>query len=96
MRLRQWKDDTPVTVYVLKDGDPIHKQFCKQILHVFPHQMRRIWNRAVFSGSGQAPNTVKSIKEMITKISNTPGAIGYLQASQITDDMKILEIHQMK
>ena len=92
MRLRRWKDDSAIIVYVLRDSNPIHKKFCKQILQVFPHQMRRIWNRAVFSGSGQAPLVVKTIEEMTAKIAETPGAVGYLYSSQLTDDIKILEI----
>jgi ABC-type phosphate transport system substrate-binding protein len=92
MRLRRWNDGSSVIVFVLKDNNNIHKQFSKQILQVFPHQMRRIWNRAVFSGSGQAPISLTSIEEMISKIASTPGAIGYLESSQIPENIRILEI----
>jgi len=51
MWLHRWHDGTPVTVFILKDENPLHEKFCKQILNVFPHQMRRAWNKAVFSGS---------------------------------------------
>lgn len=93
MRLRQWQDGSPITVYVLRDNDPIHKQFCKQVLNVFPHQMRRSWNKLVFSGTGQAPITVSSIEEMIDKIASTPGAIGYLSAENINENIRILVIN---
>ena len=92
MRLRRWKDGSAVIVFVLPDDNPLHIQFCKQILQVFPHQMRRIWDRAVFSGSGQAPIILENIEEMISKIASTPGAIGYLKSSQLTEDIRILEI----
>lgn len=92
MRLRHWQDGSPVMVFVLRDDNDLHKLFCKQVLNVFPHQMRRSWNKLVFSGTGQAPITVESKEEMIQKISSTPGAIGYLSSEDITDNIKILKI----
>ncbi len=92
MRLNQWNDGTPVTVFVLPDDNPVHKQFSKQILNVFPHQLRRIWNKAVFSGSGQAPITLNSTEEMKQKIATTPGSIGNLSTDELNDNIKILDI----
>ena len=92
MRLSQWSDGTPVTVYVLPDDDPLHKKFSKKILKVFPHQLRRIWNNAVFSGSGQAPITLSSLEEMKEKIATTPGAIGSLTQDSLNDSIKILQV----
>ena len=94
MRLLKWQDGTgkPITVYVLPDDTPLHKRFSKEILNVFPHQMRRAWNKLVFSGSGQAPIEVKNVAKMIEKVASTPGAIGYLNAGDIPDDIRILDI----
>lgn len=92
MRLRHWSDGSKVLVFVLEDEDPLHKQFCKQILNVFPHQMRRTWNKLVFSGTGQAPFRLGNKIEMIKKIIGTPGAVGYLNGKDITKDIKILNI----
>ncbi|WP_031433430.1 substrate-binding domain-containing protein [Methylomarinum vadi] len=92
MRLHRWQDGTPITVFVLSDDNPLHKAFCKEILNVFPHQMRRIWNRLVFSGSGQAPIELNSNEEMISRLISTPGAIGYLRSDQIEQGLKELRI----
>lgn len=92
MRLRHWNDGSDVTVFVLPDEDPLHKQFCKQILNVFPHQMRKNWNKLVFSGTGQAPIRVENKEEMINKLRSTPGAVGYLSGADIIDGIKILNI----
>ena len=92
MRLRHWQDGSPVTVFVLGDENPLHKLFCKKILNVFPHQMRRSWNKLVFSGTGQAPIQVANKEEMIKKISTTPGAVGYLSGQDLTDNIRILEL----
>ena len=92
MRLHKWKDGSAVTVFVLADDQPLHKAFCKTILNVFPHQMRRNWNRLVFSGSGQAPIQLDSTEEMINQLISTPGAIGYLRTSDIKEGIKVLRI----
>ena len=92
MRLRRWQDGVPVTVFVINDKSPLHQKFCKKILNVFPHQMRRVWDKAVFSGSGQAPIQLENAQAMLEKISSTPGAIGYLNASHLTDNVKIIEV----
>ena len=92
MRLRHWQDGSAITVFVLQDDDFLHKLFCKQVLNVFPHQMRRGWNKLVFSGTGQAPVQVKDKQEMIERLNSTPGGVGYLVADDIRDSIRILEI----
>ena len=92
MRFHKWNDDTPVTVFVLEDEHPLHKKFSKQVLNVFPHQLRRAWNKAVFSGSGQAPRVLENKEEMLEKISNTLGAIGYLSPTDINEKIKVLTV----
>ena len=92
MRLTHWNDGTQVVVFVLPDDHPLHKQFSKKILNVFPHQLRRIWNNAVFSGSGQEPITLNSPEEMKEMVANTPGAIGYLSIDEIDKQVNVLHI----
>lgn len=92
MRLHKWKDGTPVSVFVLKDENPLHIKFSKLVLNVFPHQLRRAWNKAVFSGSGQAPRELEKNEDMIEKIGNTPGAIGYLRTTDMNENIKILTV----
>lgn len=92
MRLRTWPDGAPVTVYVLPDDHPLHASFCKKVLNVFPHQMRRAWDRLVFSGTGQSPKEVKSEDELIKKVASTPGAIGYVKGDKTYDGVRVLEV----
>ncbi|MCU7960017.1 MAG: hypothetical protein KZQ58_08475 [gamma proteobacterium symbiont of Bathyaustriella thionipta] len=51
MRKRSWKDGEAITVYVLSDDSPLHVEFSKKILGIFPHQLRRSWDYLVFSVS---------------------------------------------
>jgi ABC-type phosphate transport system substrate-binding protein len=92
MRLNKWPADTPVKVFVMKDDAPEHDAFSKNVLQVFPHQLRLAWDRQVFSGQGQYPEQVTSIQEMLSKIASTPGAIGYIKTNEVTNNVRILQI----
>ncbi|MGB0468148.1 MAG: hypothetical protein ACPGF7_11550 [Pontibacterium sp.] len=78
MRVHQWSDGRHISVFVLPDDHPDHVQFVKSSLHIFPYQLRNIWDRAVFSGSGQSPYVVKSEEEMLEKLRTVEGAVGYI------------------
>lgn len=93
MRLRQWPSGKPVKVFVLPDENTVHVLFAKRVLNTFPHQLRRSWDLLVFSGSGQAPTVVESPKEMLLKVSSTPGAIGYLPDNYLQEGGKNESVH---
>ena len=92
MRLTTWPDGSAIRVFVLPDDNPIHTIFCKQILHIFPHQLRTAWDRLVYSGTGQAPVVLSSEQEMQTRIANTQGAIGYLTKETLDENIAILPV----
>jgi ABC-type phosphate transport system substrate-binding protein len=88
MRVRNWSDGSLIHVFVLPDRNPIHIVYSKQVLGMFPHQLRKAWDRQVYSGTGQAPTKVNSVEEMLRKIAETPGAIGYLPEEKIDDSVR--------
>ncbi len=92
MRLRTWSDGSSATVFVLNDNVPLHAEFTKRILDTFPYQLRRAWDRLVFSGTGQAPTEVESVDEMYQRIVSTPGAIGYLPDDRIDSRMRVIKV----
>jgi len=97
MRHRKWPDGVPIKVFVLRDDTSLHISFSKSILHVFPYQLRRAWDRQVYSGTGQAPNEVGSIEQMRKKVAVTPGAIGYLpvatdHVNEMDTALKVLHV----
>lgn len=91
MRTPQWPNGEPIHVFVLEDNDPIHISFCKHLLEMLPYQLRRVWDRQVFSGTGIAPIAVKTEKEMLERIASTEGSIGYLLPENVDKSVKIIE-----
>ena len=92
MRMQTWSDGTRIRVFVLSDDASLHQQFSKEILNVFPYQLRSAWDRLVFSGIGQAPVKVNSIEEMLAKVASTPGSIGYLWRKNIDSSVDVLQV----
>ena len=92
MRLKAWPNGVPVKVFVLPDEDPLHRRFANVVLGLYPYQLRRVWDRQLFSGTGQAPTTVASEAEMIRRVAATPGALGYVGAVPDGAPVRPLEV----
>ena len=92
MRMQTWPDASSLTVYVLADDSAVHKHFCREFLGVSPFNLRRNWDRLIFSGAGQAPVKVKTEAEMKQKVASTPGAIGYVTKEYIDDSIAIIQV----
>ena len=92
MRIRNWPDGLPIRVFVLGDTAPEQVEFAKKILDTFPYQLRRYWDRLVFSGTGQAPIELNSSLEMYNRVAATPGAIGYLPTEYIGKQVRIIKV----
>jgi hypothetical protein len=93
MQKRVWPNNRQIKVYTLSDSSSLHKEFVKNKLHMFPHQLRRIWDRMTFAGIGSAPIELDSEQEMIDKIANTPDSIGYLSGKPENDNIRSFEHH---
>jgi len=94
IRLRNWPNGERISVFVLPDDSPVHAQFIKQKLSIFPHQLRLAWNRLEFAGIGQAPTTVLTQAEMRDRIAGTTGAIGYLSEEMVDNSVRVVKILQ--
>jgi ABC-type phosphate transport system substrate-binding protein len=92
LRARRWPDGTPITVFVLRDEHEAHRQFLLKTLKMLPHQLRRQWDRYIYSGIGQGPTVVESQEEMLSKVKATPGGIGYFEGGIKDDNIHMLSI----
>lgn len=92
MRLPFWENNLPVKVFVLPDDHPLHRQFAKNVLGLFPYQLRQVWDRQIFSGTGQAPITVATEQEMVKRVASTPGGIGYVESASAYSQVRTLEV----
>lgn len=91
LQVRHWPDGRAIRVFVFPDDSSLHHQFTKRFLGMYPYQLRRRWDRILFSGRGIAPTEISTSDEMVRQIANTPGAIGYVDRAA-TIAMPVLRI----
>ena len=92
IKRQRWPDSSPVTVVVLSGSSALHRQFCKEVLQLFPHQLQTGWDRMVYSGRGAGPVVVANEKEMMEVLEKTPGSVGYVSGAIQFEALKVLEI----
>jgi len=92
MRLKNWPNGTLVKVFVLPDNHELHARFATELLGLYPYQLRRVWDRQLFSGTGQAPITVPNERELIDRVATTPGAVGYSSGPVENPNLRVLEV----
>lgn len=65
--------------------------FYQQVLKKSPAQLEKYWARMIFTGKEQPPRQVRA-KEAKALVSETPGAISYLDSSQVDASVKVIVI----
>jgi ABC-type phosphate transport system substrate-binding protein len=53
-------------------------------------QIKKVWMKLQLTGEGQAPEGLGSDDEVVSKVASTPGAIGYVDAAKVNDNVKVL------
>ena len=92
MRQSSWPDGQRIQVFVLPSHSPIHLSFCKQALRMFPYQIERMWNKFAYSGLGVKPLVVADQQEMLEKVAQTSGSIGYVGQVSIPHGIKLIKV----
>ena len=73
-----WPNGQPVQIVTLTSDNLKHKAFVENELKLFNYQVKRIWDRQIFSGSSLTPIEVNTFEELIKVIASTPGSLGYV------------------
>ena len=92
MRMLRWPDGTRIRVFVLPDDHLAHREFAKRSLELYPHQLRRVWDRHRYSGSGPVPVEVASVEEMVERVAATPGGIGYVPDGSAREGVGVVHV----
>lgn len=85
-RLPNGDKATPVE---LKQAD-IRSDFYQLISGKTPIQLKAYWTTLVFTGKGKPPKGLANSEELEQRLIQTPGTIAYLDADNLTDNMKVL------
>jgi len=70
--------------------DPATEEFNKKVIGKSSNQVNAYWSKMIFTGKGTPPQEMISTSEIISAISANPDAIGYMDASAVTDAVKVI------
>ena len=88
---RVWKDGSAVTVFDLKPKLEFKDNFYK-VLGKSSSRMKSIWMINMLSGEGDPPESLKTEEEMLKKVAETEGAIGFVRKSIVNGSVKVLTV----
>jgi ABC-type phosphate transport system substrate-binding protein len=88
---RHWSNDQEVIPLDLQEPKEVRKTFYKS-LGKSSSRMRSIWMKSKLSGEGEPPEAIKSEKELVLRVANTPGAIGFVRRESVSESVKLLVI----
>ena len=73
----------------LPEGIDIRNAFYQKTLNKPSAQMKAFWSKMEFSGSGHAPKAL-SAAEVVKMVASNPKYIGYVEASSVTPEVKVV------
>ena len=83
------RDGTAIKIYDLPESDD-RDSFYKRVTRKKSSQLHSYWARQLFSGVANPPEQLDSEEDMLKIVSSIKGAIGYIDASQVTENVKVL------
>jgi ABC-type phosphate transport system substrate-binding protein len=86
---KEWSSGEPVVIKDLKPKTEVKSTFY-DYLGKSTSRMKSIWLKMMLSGEGDPPETLQSEDEMVKKVASTPGALGFVGADKVNNDVKIL------
>ncbi|MCF6457220.1 phosphate ABC transporter substrate-binding protein [Pseudoalteromonas sp. MMG024] len=71
-------------------SDPATEEFNSKVIGKSSSQVKAYWSKILFTGKGTPPQEMDSNAAVISAVASNPDAIGYLDASAVTSDVKVV------
>lgn len=72
------------------EGSSLRMDFVDKVLGKSEAQLKSYWARLIFTGKGIPPKVIAADQEVIDMVSRNPDTIGFVDASSVTDKVKVL------
>lgn len=89
LNLVKWDNGTKIVVIDQAEKNDIKTKFYS-FISKDPISLQKDWLRKVITGEAKAPLSLLSDTEIINKVASTPGAIGYVNSSSVTGNVKVI------
>jgi hypothetical protein len=89
---QRWGDGTKVHIALMKTTTPVGQTTCQKIYNMSGDKVKRFWLELSFAGNADAPTFCSTTEELVTFVSQNPGAIGVLDKPSTIAGIKTTEI----
>jgi hypothetical protein len=83
------KTKAPVAISLLEQN-PVRDEFYLKACKKDPVQVRSMWGKLIFTGTGTPPREVASPAEMKKAVAGTAGSVGYLDRKDLDASVKVI------
>ena len=80
----------PVTVVNAGAGSKLRERFMADVMNQDDSRYVAYWTVRKHVGKGTPPRELKSVEEIIEFVQNTPGALGYIPASDLRPGLNVV------
>jgi ABC-type phosphate transport system substrate-binding protein len=87
LTLTKWSSGSKIVVF--DNNSDIKTNFYKEI-GTDQMSLKKEWMKKQLTGEAKAPEALGSDDEVISKVSSTPGAIGFVKSSSVNGNVKVL------
>lgn len=91
--IRKWENNQPIITYDLKPKLEIRNKFFS-LLGKTSSRMKSIWLKKMLAGEGDPPAALDSEVSILSKIANTPGAIGFVSKNIVNNSVKVIVLKE--
>ena len=81
------KTPTPIT---LSEQNPVRDEFYSKACRKDPAQVRAIWGKLIFTGTGTPPKEVASSGDMKKSVAADPNSVGYIDKKDVDASVKVI------
>lgn len=74
----------------LPEDSPARAMFLKQVVKKTKAQFTAYWAKLMFTGKGVPPKVVENEASMLELVAKNPSIIGYVDAANVTDDVRVV------
>lgn len=87
----KWDGGGLIKLAVLTSG-PVHDKVVQDNTQRSADQFDKYWKKLVFTGKGFMPMQAADEAALVDYVAKTPGALGYVSASAVSDRVKVIPV----
>jgi ABC-type phosphate transport system substrate-binding protein len=86
----RWSTGGEASPFNLPADHGLRHEFDRAVLGLDPDRIARYWQDRKIRGGARAPKVLRSAGDMLAAVAATPGAVGYLTASDVNGTVKVV------